>query len=60
MTAETLDIITKAVGLVGCVITFIYLLFVVRGVYTVFGKPIDEHTKKIDELEKRINDIASE
>lgn len=55
MTAETIDIITKAIGFVGVIAAIIYLLFTVHGVYTDFGTPIDEHAEKIKQLEKRLD-----
>lgn len=60
MTAETIDIITKAIAFVGVISALIYLFFTVHGVYTDFAKPIDEHTEKIKELEKRLDRLEKD
>lgn len=58
MNAETIHTITECATSVGIACIFIYLITVVRGVYNDFGKPIDEHTEKIAELEKRLTAIG--
>lgn len=47
----------EIIGVVVITIVFIYMIFIVRKLYTDFAEPVDEHTQRIKELENRISKI---